>query len=146
MHRLFLLGACLALPLCPAAAQPAGAAAASVTPAEKAPRKVAPSGKAWITLLAQGEQAFVGRLEMAPGTKVPEHQDPTEEYIHVLEGTGVLTLDGVAHPVKPGDTIFMPAHAKVSYVNGPARFVGLQVFAGPGPAKKYAAWAAAPAQ
>jgi quercetin dioxygenase-like cupin family protein len=33
-------------------------------------------------------------LELAAGASVPENQDPTEEYIHVLEGHGTLTMNG----------------------------------------------------
>ena len=50
-----------------------------------------------IHLLARGENAFLGKLEMAPGGEVPEHRDPTEEYIHILEGGGVFTIDGRTH-------------------------------------------------
>ncbi|MCP4504355.1 MAG: cupin domain-containing protein [Deltaproteobacteria bacterium] len=103
-------------------------------------RRTAPSKKAWVTFLAQGENAFVARLELAPHAKVPEHQDETEETIHVLSGHGVVVIDGKRHSVNAGSTIFMPAFAKVSFENGPAPLVGIQIFAGPSPAKKYASW------
>ena len=103
-------------------------------------RLVAPSGKAWITVLALGQEAFVGLIELAPDVAIPDHQDTTEETIHVIEGTGVLTMDGQAHELAPGTTVFMPAGATVSYRNGPTRMVGIQVFAGPEPASKYAGW------
>jgi quercetin dioxygenase-like cupin family protein len=112
-----------------------------------APRRTAPNDQAWITFLSRGRNAFLGRLEMAPGAAVPEHQDPTEEYVHVLEGTGTMVIDGEEHAVGPGSTIFMPADVTVSYQNGPARMVAIQVFAGPEPAAKYDRWtptAAAP--
>jgi quercetin dioxygenase-like cupin family protein len=100
----------------------------------------APSGKAHIEILARGSNAFLGRLTMDAGGTVPEHQDPTEEYIHVLKGTGTLTIDGWKHEVGPGDTVFMPAGATVSYHNGDEEMVAIQVFAGPGPADKYDGW------
>lgn len=93
-----------------------------------------------VYVLAQGNNAFLARLEMAPGGEVPEHRDATEEYIHILEGGGVFKIDGQAHTVGPGTTIFMPADALVSFKNGDARLVAIQVFAGPGPAVKYEAW------
>jgi len=99
-----------------------------------------PSGKASITTLARGEQAFVGKLTLAPGGAVPQHRDPTEEYIHVLEGSGVITIDGVEHALSPGATVYMPANAEVSYANGDQELVAIQVFAGPESADKYAAW------
>lgn len=93
-----------------------------------------------VYLLARGDNAFIGRLEMAPGGEVPEHRDPTEEYIHILAGSGVFTIEGQAHTVGPGTTIYMPAEALVSFKNGGERLVAIQVFAGPGPASKYEAW------
>ncbi len=93
-----------------------------------------------VYLLAQGDNAFLARLEMAPGGEVPEHRDATEEYIHILEGGGVFKIDGQAHTVGPGTTIYMPANALVSFKNGDVRLVAIQVFAGPGPAVKYEAW------
>ena len=140
----FLVGAVLGA----AVATMAGTALASDGPlagrvltADAQVVKVAPSGKARITELAQGRQAFLGILELDAGAAVPQHQDPTEEYIHVLSGGGTMTIDGQVMTVKTGDTVYMPAFATVSYANGPEPLRVVQVFAGPGPAKKYATWA-----
>lgn len=100
----------------------------------------APSGKAHVEILARGTNAFVGRLHVEAGAAVPEHQDPTEEYIHVLQGTGTLTIDGWVSEVGPGDTVFMPARATVSYQNGDEEMVAIQVFSGPESADKYDGW------
>ncbi|MCA9689630.1 MAG: cupin domain-containing protein [Nannocystaceae bacterium] len=106
--------------------------------------RVAPGGKADIWLLARGQNAFVGKLVMPAGGKVPEHRDATEEYIHVLEGGGVMMIDDTRYELGPGATVFMPKNAKVSFENGDAQLVALQVFAGPEPAAKYDAWTVAP--
>ena len=98
------------------------------------------SAKAKITFLARGDNAFVGKLELDGGGKVPVHRDATEEYIHVLKGTGTISIDGVEHALKPGSTVFMPANAEVHYTNGPDRLEAIQVFAGPEPAAKYDGW------
>lgn len=102
----------------------------------------APHGKATITHLALGRNAYLGRMRMDPGATVPQHRDGTEEYIHVLEGDGTMTIDGREYQVAAGTTIFMPANAEVSFQNGDVELVALQVFAGPDPAKKYDAWIA----
>lgn len=107
---------------------------------EAAPAATNPPGTATVQHLARGDMAYLGRLEMAAGAKVPTHRDATEEYIHVLEGGGTVTIDGQPYPVAPGTTIYMPANAEVSFENGDTKMVGLQVFAGPGPASKYDAW------
>lgn len=114
-----------------------------VTPLAEAPRRVSPPGTGTITILAQGENAFLGKLEMEPGAAVPMHRDATEEYIHVLEGGGEITIDGQRFTVEAGSTIYMPADAEVEYINGEAPLVAIQVFAGPEPASKYDAWASA---
>lgn len=124
---------------------PAKKNAPAVVKAGAAPVRVAPNDKARVHLLARGDNAFVGRLEMAPGASVPEHCDPTEEYIYVLEGEGVITIDGQKHPVAPGTMIYMPAGALVTFQNGDQPFVALQVFAGPTPADKYDRWKPRPA-
>ena len=119
---------------------PATPAAASVVEREASELRIAPNGKASIRLLARGNNAFVGMLWMDGGGGVPEHRDPTEEYIHILEGGGQLTIDGKTHTIGPGTTILMPPNSLVSYVNGPKPLRALQVFAGPGPSAKYAKW------
>ena len=113
---------------------------ATVTSFDEAQHRVAPSNKANIRILAQGTKAFLGHLRMDPGASVPEHRDASEEYVYVLQGSGTITIDGKAHPIGPGTTVYMPANAKVSYQNGAKEMVALQVFAGTESAKKYEAW------
>ncbi|PRQ00583.1 hypothetical protein ENSA7_60780 [Enhygromyxa salina] len=120
-------------------AQPS-AAKATVVALALAPSFTAPNGKATVAHLALGQNAYLGRLRMDAGAAVPVHRDPTEEYIHVLEGTGTMTIDGETHAIAPGTTIYMPANAEVSYQNGDQEMVALQVFAGPEPVAKYQAW------
>lgn len=146
----FVLGACAATAVTSRAANPesatqelpTGSGEAMVRGLDDAPRRAAPSGTATVTVLAHGTQAFVAKLEMEPGAKVPSHRDATEETIHILEGSGSVTMDGTTYSVGPGTTIFMPAQAEVSFENADAPLVGIQVFAGPGPAAKYDAWTA----
>ena len=102
--------------------------------------KTPPSGKAKITLLAKGREAFVGKLEMPAFGKVPEHRDATEETIYILKGHGMMFIDDVAYKVSAGTTVFMPANAKVRFENGDVPLEAIQVFAGPGPAAKYDYW------
>lgn len=121
----------------PAAAQ-VSARAPAVVPLAEVERRTKGAGE--IFLLARGDQAFLGKLEMAPGGEVPEHRDATEEYIHILEGGGTFTIDDRTYAVGPGTTIYMPPNAKVSFKNGDAKLVAIQVFADPDPAAKYDAW------
>jgi len=104
------------------------------------PPRVSPPGTAQVVELARGDKAFLGVLTLAPDARVPEHQDPTEEYLYVLSGGGTITIDGHQAELRPGVGVFMPAGATVSYVNGPEVTEVVQVFAGPEPADKYASW------
>lgn len=112
-----------------------------VTTADAAERRH-PPGKddVTVTILARGERAFLARLEMPAGGKVPLHRDATEEYIHVLQGGGTITVDGTAHEIAAGDTVYMPANAEVTFQGGDTPLVAVQVFAGPAPAAKYGGW------
>jgi quercetin dioxygenase-like cupin family protein len=51
-------------------------------------------------------RVLVAGLE--PGAGIPPHPGPRAVY-HYLEGEGVLTLDGVDHPVRGGMTVVAPA-------------------------------------
>lgn len=113
---------------------------AEVRSAEASPKRVSPDGKTTITLLAEGHNAFMGKLEIAPHDVVPEHQEPSEEYLHVLSGHAQVSIDGKSYSVAPGTTLYMPAYTKVSVQNGDEPLIGLQVFAGPAPARKYDHW------
>lgn len=153
MLAMFVLGACTTVAVQSSASRdPSGAdelppadvqtSAATVVPLAEAPRALAPNGKATITHLARGQNAYLGMLTMEPGGAVPIHRDPTEEYIHVLEGGGTMTIDGRSYELTVGTTIYMPADAEVSFQNGPAPMRAIQVFAGPAPAAKYDSWKA----
>ena len=113
---------------------------ATVTDEARIQAKGPGHGKAQIKELATGNNAFVGRLWLAPHAKVPKHRDPTEEYLYIISGSGRLSIDGIEKKIGKGMTIFMPAGSEVSFVNGAKPLVALQVFAGPESAQKYTTW------
>ena len=55
--------------------------------------------------------------ELAPGGRIPGHLHPFEESFFVLEGSGVITIDGRAYTVQPGDVGFSPIAAPHGWVN-----------------------------
>ena len=136
----FALGACTTAAVQHAVPRAEAARAPTVLALADAPAADNPPRTARVHHLARGDNAYLGRLEMAAGAAVPTHRDATEEYIYVLEGGGTMVIDGQTYAVSAGTTVFMPAHAEVSFQNGDAPLVGLQVFAGPAPAAKYDAW------
>lgn len=48
---------------------------------------------------------------LAAGTDISEHTSTRNATVQVLEGTGILTLDGQAIPLERGVFVFMPANA-----------------------------------
>lgn len=48
---------------------------------------------------------------LAAGTDISEHTSTRNVAVHVLEGRGVLTLEGDDIPLEPGVFVFMPANA-----------------------------------
>ena len=48
-------------------------------------------------------------FSMAPGEELSEHTSARPAIIHVLSGTGELTVDGDRHDVKPGSWMRMEA-------------------------------------
>ena len=98
-------------------------------------------GKAKVAKLVQGNNAYLGLIELAPGASVPRHRDVTEEYLYLLNGSGVITIDGNSFDIETGSTVYMPQNSEVSYKNSEkatSRFI--QIFAGPEPASKYENW------
>ena len=59
----------------------------------------------------------------------------------MLEGGGVIRIDGVESVVEPGDAVFMPANSEVTFAAteaGPSKV--LQVLAPTTSAAKYDSW------
>ena len=52
-----------------------------------------------------------GLAELAPDGRLNVHRHEAAEVYQVLEGEGVVTLDGTEHPVVPGSAVFIPGSA-----------------------------------
>lgn len=137
-------GVALAVAVGAMAEPPGEAPRGAVVGALGVAERVSPSGTAGIRPLTQGERAFVGLLRLDANAAVPPHRDASEEHILILAGSGVMNMDGRRTEVTAGDAVLMPADAEVSFQNGAAPLLALQVFAGPESAQKYASWTAAP--
>ena len=140
----FTLGRYSAEPLSAYAVERADSSTPSVLHVNTAPKREVGGGKAQITLLGEGSEAFIGLLKLAAGVPVPKHRDPTEEYLYILSGSGEITINGVTHSLQKGNAVYMPAGAEVSFKNGTTPLVAFQVFAGPSSAEKYQAWTPSP--
>jgi quercetin dioxygenase-like cupin family protein len=70
----------------------------------------------WQTLVA-GEGLTLGVAKLAPGDSLHEHRHEQSEVYLVLEGTGVVTVDGKARAVAGGSAVLIPGNALHSCEN-----------------------------
>lgn len=77
----------------------------------------------WRTLIngnSDSPKEFVlGITEFEPhGTLLPHRHDAAEFYFG-LEGSGIVTIDGTPHEMRPGVALYVPADAEHDTVAGP---------------------------
>jgi mannose-6-phosphate isomerase-like protein (cupin superfamily) len=46
-----------------------------------------------------------------PGTKTRPHRLKTSEVYYIIEGCGIMSIDGETSEVGPGDAVYIPPHA-----------------------------------
>jgi quercetin dioxygenase-like cupin family protein len=62
----------------------------------------------WLIGQREGAPNFAMRqFEIEPGGYTPRHQHDYEHEIYVLEGNGVAVAGDRAHPLKPGDVVYV---------------------------------------
>jgi|HubBroStandDraft_1064217.scaffolds.fasta_scaffold00055_54 uncharacterized cupin superfamily protein len=73
----------------------------------------------------------IHREDLAPGrrTSFPHAESHEEEFVYVIEGHPDVWIDGVLHPLKPGDGVGFPAGTGIahSFLNNTDRDVALLV-------------------
>ncbi len=69
----------------------------------------------WKTLISAGrtpsQSLTLGVAVIAPGETPRAHRHEQVEAYLVLEGTGIVTIDGSPHPVRPGAAVFIASNA-----------------------------------
>jgi quercetin dioxygenase-like cupin family protein len=72
-------------------------------------------GVSWKTLissdLTQSSALTLGVTRVSPGAPIRPHRHEQPEVYFVLEGAGVVTIDGSRHPVGPGSGVFIAGNA-----------------------------------
>jgi quercetin dioxygenase-like cupin family protein len=58
---------------------------------------------------AEGKELGIDLIEMEPGAAFPLHTHEGDHILYILAGRGYVHVDGVDHPARPGDTLFIPA-------------------------------------
>ncbi len=92
---------------------------------------VARGNVSWFTLfsgdITPTAAMSAGIMEVPPDGGVLEpHRHEQAEIYFVVEGTGILTIDGVAKPIAPGTAAFIPGDAEHSVRNDSSG--GLRIF------------------
>jgi mannose-6-phosphate isomerase-like protein (cupin superfamily) len=93
------------------------------------------SDASWFTLVSgdrtSSDKLSAGLMELPGGRPgLPLHRHAQAEVYHVIEGEGVVTVEGVAHPVRAGATMFIPGEAEHGVRNtGPDTLQIFYVFA-----------------
>ena len=76
---------------------------------------------------SEGWTDYVMRIvELGPDGHSPRHKHPWPHINYMVEGSGMLYVDGDEHPVKAGSFAFVPAGAEHQYKNsgqGMFRFI-----------------------
>src|SRR3954451_19626067 len=66
----------------------------------------------WRTLISRGltpsERLTVGVARLPGGGSLPAHHHEQAEVYYVLEGTGLVTVDGATHRLRPAAAVFIP--------------------------------------
>jgi quercetin dioxygenase-like cupin family protein len=78
--------------------------------------------------LVYGEKTLMVEFHLAKGADLPAHQHPHEQTGYLVSGRIDLTIDGIVHEVRPGDSWCIPGdapHAAMAYEDS----VALEVFA-----------------
>ncbi|MBP0579987.1 cupin domain-containing protein [Labrys sp. LIt4] len=96
-----------------------GASQTVITRAEERPREAwddpAKGSVAWHTLFSADitptDSLSAGIAILPPGGTNPPHRHAEAELYFILEGNGVLTVDGLESPVGKGAAIFIPGQA-----------------------------------
>lgn len=71
-------------------------------------------------------ELYTGLAELPPAGWLGRHRHAAAEVYHVIEGSGVVFLEGAEHPVAAGSAVFIPGNAEHGIRNtgeGVLRFV-----------------------
>lgn len=75
-------------------------------------------------LREDGEELGVDLIRMEPGSAFPLHVHPGDHILIGRRGAGTVRVDGVAHPIWPGQTVFIAAE-QVHGVGTHERYVAI---------------------
>lgn len=68
------------------------------------------SGQIVSKTLVQNRAVSITLFSFAPGEEISTHESGGDAFVTCLDGTGKITIDGVAYTLHEGESIVMPAH------------------------------------
>jgi quercetin dioxygenase-like cupin family protein len=75
------------------------------------PREIAPG---FLGRYVHSDQITQGRVDIAPGARIPDHSHLHEQWTLLLSGSFELTVAGVSHVLKPGQMLYIGPHERHS--------------------------------
>jgi quercetin dioxygenase-like cupin family protein len=57
--------------------------------------------------VASGQTMYQMVAHLAAGSKMPPHQHPQEQIVHILEGRMKLIVEGAPHDLRTGDSFYL---------------------------------------
>jgi putative monooxygenase len=89
---------------------------------------------------AEGANAAVSHLTLAPGAEVPAHvHEGSSELLYIESGTVEMSIGGKSFSARAGDAVFIPAGLQHS-ARVTSRFESVravQIYVGPGPEQRF---------
>lgn len=58
-------------------------------------------------------------FEIGPDGATPHHAHAWEHEVFIVEGTGTLVGEGTSHPLRPGDSVFVPGGEVYHFESSP---------------------------
>lgn len=59
---------------------------------------------------ASGQTMYQMIARLEPGSRMPEHQHPQEQIVHILEGRIRLIVEGTPHELSTGDSFYLASN------------------------------------
>jgi quercetin dioxygenase-like cupin family protein len=81
--------------------------------------------------VVSGEKLMLSRVELVPGSVVPEHQHPHEQFGFVVEGEATFTIGGETKLLRQGDYYAIPGGVQHRVDVGDTGAVCMDIFSPP---------------
>ncbi len=59
----------------------------------------------------------LGLVEVEPGHSTPLHRHRCEEVYYIVQGSGVVEVEGERHEISAGDAVYIPVNARHRVIN-----------------------------